>query len=255
MLPKNQQPDIHQAFRNAAQTVTTLYRSAIADLDKARADGYQDAMEELLSFLDQENLGVGDGEGWRIRQWATERYQAHADNSDEEADAQRTGRSSSPVLERTAGAEPATGAVQRERSASEERITVGTAPSVRPESAPQPTEQPQDTEMAPHPPMFHFTAAQPYPSLDSTNDDALSDPTEAARRAFAGPYRRPTHRSHRNMQRDAAMNSAMGSIPLGVLGTGAGTKRKLMENYFGLDLGNNDSRKDGHGGGKRGRMS
>lgn len=259
-LPKTQQQDIHQAFRTAALTVTTLYRSAIADLDKARAEGYQEAMEELLGFLDRENLGVGDGEGWRVRQWATERYQAHAETSDDDTDDKRTGRSSSPVLERTAIPQPAALPVHGESSvstASEGRMTTE-IPPMRPESAPAPlpTEQLQDTEMAPTPPMFHFTASHPYPSFDATTDNTLTDPVEAARRAFPGPYRRPTHRSQRNMQRDAARNSQNNTIPLGVLGTGAGTKRKLMENYFGLDFGGNDHRKDGHGGGgKRGRMS
>lgn len=63
-----------QAFRTAALSVTNLYKSAVVDQATTRQAGYQDALDDLLNFLDRENLGVQDGEGWRIRQWATERY-------------------------------------------------------------------------------------------------------------------------------------------------------------------------------------
>ena len=36
-LPKTRrQPDVHQSFRTAALNVTNLYKSALADLDRAR---------------------------------------------------------------------------------------------------------------------------------------------------------------------------------------------------------------------------
>jgi len=112
-LPKTRrQPDVHQSFRTAALNVTNLYKSALADLDKARTDGYQEALDELLGFLDRENLGVGDGEGWRIRQWATERLdgalprQSSSDSDDEYLDEKRA-RSSSPIMERSMGMDDA----------------------------------------------------------------------------------------------------------------------------------------------------
>ena len=55
-----------QAFKAAALSVTKLYKTAAADQGRTRAEGYQDALDELLAFLDREDIGLSDGEGWRI---------------------------------------------------------------------------------------------------------------------------------------------------------------------------------------------
>lgn len=65
-------------FRTAALSVTKLYKSSITAQKKARAEGYQDCLDDLLQFLDKEHLGLNDGEGWKIRAWANERL----DNGD-----------------------------------------------------------------------------------------------------------------------------------------------------------------------------
>lgn len=65
---------ILQAFKQAALSVTNLYKAAATDQEKARQTGYQDAIEDLLHFLDRENIGLQDGEGWRIREWATAQH-------------------------------------------------------------------------------------------------------------------------------------------------------------------------------------
>lgn len=75
------------AFRQAALSVTNLYKSAASYHDSIRQAGYQDAIDDLLKFLDKENLGLQDGEGWRIRQWATARYDvSHMQQSEGEED-------------------------------------------------------------------------------------------------------------------------------------------------------------------------
>ncbi|KAL7623215.1 hypothetical protein AAE478_006896 [Parahypoxylon ruwenzoriense] len=61
------------AFKAAALSVTKLYKTSAAAQAKARADGYQDCLDDLLTFLDKSAIGLGDGEGWQIRKWATER--------------------------------------------------------------------------------------------------------------------------------------------------------------------------------------
>lgn len=62
------------AFKAAALSVTKLYKASAAAELKSRAEGYQDCLEDLLAFLDKENIGLKDGsEGWRIRQWLRER--------------------------------------------------------------------------------------------------------------------------------------------------------------------------------------
>src|SRR5215469_213606 len=98
--------ELIQAFKQAALSVTALYKTAGAEQARAYQEGYQDALEELLRFLDKENLGLQDGEGWRVRQWATERYQGSsqqaqgASDNEEEAEDEARARSSSPISQR-----------------------------------------------------------------------------------------------------------------------------------------------------------
>lgn len=241
-LPKTkQQPDVHQSFKNAALQLTNLYKSALADVDRARNDGYQEALDDLLSFLDKENLGVGDGEGWRIRQWATERFDgsrhANSDEDDENDMDDKRARSSSPIMERNISPEatrtPDLHADAAQRSDS--------APPVQLEASIT------EPEMSPLHQVFQFSAPQAYPSGVNT-ETALGDFGAAARRAFPTPRReRHSNRSSsRNLQRTATQN-------LFQLGQGAGQKRRMMDSFH--PDGPND-RRDGAGGGpKRGRMT
>ncbi|KAF1843068.1 uncharacterized protein K460DRAFT_378298 [Cucurbitaria berberidis CBS 394.84] len=241
-LPKTRrQPDVHQSFRTAALNVTNLYKSALADIDRARTDGYQEALDELLNLLDKENIGVGDGEGWRIRQWATERLdgalpkQSSSDSDDEYLDDKRA-RSSSPIME-------------RHLSPDGTRTPDAVVDAQRCDSAPAPVQMEATTteaDMTPLHHVFQFSAPQVYPT-GSTNEHAATDVSAAARRAFPAP-RRPSNRpSSRNLQRSAAQN-------LFQLGSGAGQKRRLMQDFFNIDS-NNDRRDGSSGGSKRGRMS
>jgi hypothetical protein len=244
-LPKTRrQPDVHQAFRTAALNVTNLYKSALADLDRARTDGYQEALDELLAYLDKENIGVGDGEGWRIRQWATERLdgalpkQSSSDSDEEYLDDKRA-RSSSPIME------------SRNIGIDDPRALDPIMEAVhRSDSAPPPLQMEATTteaDMSPLHHVFQFSTPQDFPS-GSTNDTTAADVSAAARRAFPTPRRSSNRSSSRNLQRSAAQN-------LFQLGNGAGQKRRLMNDFFNID-GFNDRRDGSSGGGpKRGRMS
>ncbi|CAI6333545.1 unnamed protein product [Periconia digitata] len=234
------QPDTHQSFRSAALTVTNLYKAALADIDRSRSDGYQDALEDLLGFLDKENLGVSDGEGWRIRQWATERLdgslpvQLTGDSDDEE---EKRARSSSPVMERN--------------SSPEETRSVEPAldPAHRSDSAPPPaaTEPSNDADMTPLSTMFNFSSPHAYPTNQSPENTPYDLPA-AARRAFPTPRRT----SHRSSSRSLRQSAAQNIVNL-ASGSGAGQKRKIMHDFFNIDM---NDRRDGPGGGpKRGRMS
>ncbi|KAF2824894.1 hypothetical protein CC86DRAFT_420256 [Ophiobolus disseminans] len=233
-LPRTRrQPDVHQSFRTAALNVTNLYKSALADLDRARSDGYQEALDELLGFLDREKIGMCEGEGGRIRQWAAERLdgalpkQPTSDSDDDDVDDKRA-RSSSPVMEHNL-----VEAAHRADSA---------PPLVHMEA----TSADADTAALDH--VFHFSAPQAYPSSNTnTTDSAVSDFTAAARRAFPNPRRTSTRSSSRTLQRSAAQN-------LFQLGNGAGQKRRLMHDFFNVDT-SNDRRDGSSGGGKRGRMT
>jgi hypothetical protein len=241
-LPKTKrQPDVHQSFRTAALNVTNLYKSALADLDRARTDGYQEALEELLGFLDKENIGVGYGEGWRIRQWTAERLegalpkQSSSDSDEDELDDKRA-RSSSPVMEHS---------LVSEESRMADHVVEA---AYRSDSAPLQTEAmtPEpDTASSHH--VFQFSTPQALPSHNA-NDAAVNDFTAAARRAFPNPRRTSNRPSTRNLQRSAAQNLLQ-------LGNGAGQKRRLMQDFFNVD-GFNDRRDGSSGGGpKRGRMT
>ncbi|GAP83206.2 hypothetical protein SAMD00023353_0402200 [Rosellinia necatrix] len=92
------------AFKAAALSVTKLYKTSAAAQAKSRSDGYQDCLDDLLTFLDKRHIGLGDGEGWQIRKWATERLdgrdlgpQATDDDEDENDKAETV---SSPELPR-----------------------------------------------------------------------------------------------------------------------------------------------------------
>lgn len=243
-LPKTRrQPEAHQAFRTAALNVTNLYKSALADIDNARADGYQEALDDLLAFLDKENMGVGGGDGWRIRQWATERLDGSlpkqsGSDSEEEYLEDRRARSSSPIMERSLGSEEA------------HAVEAATDLAQRSDSAPPPLQMEASTteaDMSPLHHVFQFSTPQAFPN-SSNNDNSTTDVSAAARRAFPTP-RRPTNRaSSRSLQRSAAQNLLQ-------LGNGAGQKRRLMNDFFNVD-GFNDRRDGSSGGGsKRGRMT
>ena len=240
-------PDLLQSFKAAAATVTNLYKAAQADLDNSKADGYQEALEDLIGFLDKQNIGVGDGEGWRIRQWAMERIQGglpgktDSDSEDEVVDEKRA-RSSSPVLDRNASPE----AVRSSEPPHAEN-------PARSDSAPPPQQMEAtltDTDMTPPQAVFQFSSPVAYPSNNTTQDISTSDLHAASRRAFPSP-RRPSNRSQRNLHRTAASN-------LFSLGNGAGQKRKLMQDFFNIDAFSDRRDRDGSGGGggnKRGRMT
>ncbi|KAK7952111.1 uncharacterized protein PG986_007839 [Apiospora aurea] len=69
------------AFKNAALSVTKLYKTSAAAQTKARSDGYQDCLEDLLAFLEKQNIGLADGEGRQIRLWVNERYEGRDSSS------------------------------------------------------------------------------------------------------------------------------------------------------------------------------
>ncbi|KIV96306.1 hypothetical protein PV10_00188 [Exophiala mesophila] len=233
-----------QAFRSAALSVTNLYKSAVTDQAKSRQAGYQEALEDLLGFLDRENLGLQDGEGWRVRQWATERYDGSShqqnDSDDDKSDADTRPRSLSPVRARSP---------EQTRTHSEPpRIEITT------QTEPVQTLPTQD-QTAP-PPVFQFTG-------NSTSDDMQTD--ETANTPYPEPHSTPTSSStapirlevvnnrgsrtphrHNNQRHGSKSNNREFTFT-------AGTKRKLQFPDF-FDISNIGAR-DGFGSSKRGRMT
>ena len=127
--------DLLLAFKDAATSVTKLYKQAHAGASEARQAGYQEAVDDLLSFLDRKQLGLGDGEGWEVRRWATERMQgsSHAglNESEDEKEAEAKAPRPSPVT-RSSAPPDASSPVHRRRSSasrSPPRTAVSASPT------------------------------------------------------------------------------------------------------------------------------
>ena len=256
---RSQAPEVLQAFKGAALSVTNLYKTAVTDQANTRQLGYQDALDDLLSFLDRENLGLQDGEGWKIRQWATERFEGadtngnSIDSDDDRAYTEKRVRSSSPVSQIRTSHE---GLDLRGHSSSD-----NTAP--RTESAPSPAQKEEShSPVNERPTIFTFSAAEPLPNrdvpmhiLDTSSSDLRSsgDSPEATTSQVNGAVRvgvvnrgarmQTRHASTRHNTRSANRDMAFAS----------GTKRKFNLPEF-FDISNVGNSRDGtNGGGKRGR--
>ena len=245
-----------QSFKSAALSVTNLYKTAALDQTRARGAGYQDALDDLLTFLDQQNLGLDDGEGWKVRQWATERLDgsppAHlgSDSDDDRGETAKRARSSSPVVQRTI-APDLERARQPSRSASP--VRAASAPM-----APPPTSQPQNN-LPQNLEVFSFRSAHPYPhDIDMQVADTTSNtppqpeplPSSAVRVEVVPRGSRTPHRGSNHPNRHGARSTASARS----LGTGAGSKRRVpLLDYF--DIGSLGDSKDGREtAGKRSRF-
>lgn len=246
----DQPEQLLDAFKAAALSVTKLYKTSVAAQAKTRQEGYQDCLEELLSFLDKENIGLGDGEGWRIRRWATERLagstEAMAQDRESEDEAEKNERCASPELARSNGAQlnsitEGTQSVTLGTTASkpDETTTPAATDSVARTSTPTPTTVPTQDQ-------FTFQSTMPYPDAPNLATLNLSDshPHSSPASSNASHMSRQTRARH-NLGRPSSRTAA-------ALGRGVGQKRKI--NFAEIfDLGSLGNGKDMFGGGKRSR--
>ncbi|KAK3682140.1 hypothetical protein B0T22DRAFT_276945 [Podospora appendiculata] len=243
--------ELLDAFRAAALSVTKLYKTSASAQAKARADGYQDCLDDLLVFLDKEKMGMADGEGWQIRRWATERLEGRDTISQtvesEEEENDKPEPASSPVLHRSNSVAPLP-AGKHENSMRDSAPPPATAPV-------QPTTYPvaEESEMvAPSMDQFTFQSSHPYPQdayMNLANLD-LSDSQKhntANRTATATGTTRGTRVRNGRVPSRAAISRV------------AGQKRKLgggvnLAEIFDLDsLGHGNGKDVFGGGGKRSR--
>lgn len=249
-----------QAFKSAALSVTNLYKTAASDEVQARRLGYQDALDNLLAFLDKESLGLGDGEGWKVRRWATERLEGTpppiggSDSDDDRGETTKRTRSPSPALQQKPTPEPPE-APTSSPSASPVRIesTVFTVP----------TSAPQTSVFAAGPEIFSFRSSRPYPQdIDMQTDSASPcepDPQSQANGSSTIPavrvevIPRGSRTPHRGVNHGNRPNTRSATSARS-LGSGAGSKRRIAFNEY-FDLGSLGDGRDGSGGGgKRGRF-
>ncbi|KAK4195014.1 hypothetical protein QBC40DRAFT_289783 [Triangularia verruculosa] len=238
--------ELLEAFRAAALSVTKLYKTSAAAQTKSRADGYQDCLEDLLAFLDKENIGLAACDvGSKIRKWALDRSETR-DNatpsleSDDEPEKHEPA-TSSPQAQRTSPPviQPPVdrNEVQMKDSAPPVLTTVPCPPS--------PVVEEVDF-IVPTQETFNFQSTHAYPH-DEAMRLANLNLSDANQQAAA--HNTPNRTTPRNRRRDIRPGRTRRE-----LGQGAGHKRKMnLAEYFDLnnvDLGNG---KDTFGGGKRTR--
>lgn len=223
-----------QVFKNAALSVTNLYRTAEASEHRSRQAGYQDALDELLAFLDQQDIGLADGEGWVIRRWATERLDAqpngHAGSESDEDKMDAANPIQSDTQRKVNAERPATDIRHHERPLAQP-VPNSTALSDAGKSTQEDTcatskekftfrsscQYPRDT--TPHPPNVADINIQGADIHDSS-------PPAPSITVNVLPRPSRTPRSSRHVQR---LPAARG------LGGGAGTKRRVpYGEYFDL---------------------
>ena len=281
---KRQQPtsELLKAFKAAARSVTELYQTASTQeeaIRDSRDAGYREALDELLSYLDQENLGLCDGEGWRVREWATKRYGAVAgvDNEGGETEQGEEYKHESSPPPHNSNLRSTSDTTQQEQPPASHTIE----PSDRTESPSStstaqqsglntPRSRSNSTTKPPSSDVFHFQSSIPFPTqtTQAVNDAEMTDSTERANvpasavRVAVRPSRslhRNTANRHHNQStraqaaRERATMAAL-NASLGSLGPGSGLKRKFpVSEFFGFgDVGsgfNGNSRdRDANGG-------
>ena len=241
-----------QAFKNAALSVTNLYRTAEADESRSRQAGYQEALDDLLSYLDKENIGLDDGEGWRIRQWATEHLDNHpgaqgsSESDEERIETVRPARTTSATNPPRLPDQNSRKTTAPSESSSPVREELPTAVSQHSASPSNPSAQPSGVFTF-RPAHSHTQDADMYSPEIATIDLSHPEPpvqahTSSAITVNVLPRASRVSRGSRQSQRSSTLRN---------LGVGAGSKRRIpLSEYF--DLGS----LEGPGGGsKRGRMT
>ncbi|KAK3935901.1 hypothetical protein QBC46DRAFT_41127 [Diplogelasinospora grovesii] len=236
--------DLLDSFKAAALSVTKLYKSSLASQAKARAEGYQDCLDDLLAFLDKENIGLKDGAAWRIRKWATERLEGQRDavsgtlESDDEVEKAET--ASSPELHRSSSVAPVPSVAREEVHM---RDSAHSAPPAVPVAQPVSSPVVEEPEIVvPTQETFNFQSSHPYPSQDAyinlanlnlSDSQAHSNSSSNATRSLGSTLasRNIRSRNGRPAPRSAAINRVAGQkrkvnlaeiFDLGSLGYGNG---------------------------------
>ncbi|KAI3342172.1 hypothetical protein F4824DRAFT_192568 [Ustulina deusta] len=228
------------AFKAAALSVTKLYKTSVAAQVKSRSDGYQDCLDDLLVFLDKRNIGLGDGEGWQIRKWATERLDGKDSGpqiTDDEEDVDKAETVSSPELQRPTVA------------SSQSPPNDSAPPASHPPVVIEPVVEGPQMITVPTQENFTFQSSHPYPQesyLNIANLD-LSDSIRTSDNTNQGPS--TTTVSHSTRVRKDKRYSRPRNTATGHLGKGAGQKRPInfaeLFDVGGLNLGKDMSGREG----------
>lgn len=197
-------------FKAAALSVTKLYKISAANEARARVDGYQECLEDLLDLLDKEGSSLGEAAHSRLRKWATDRHDGRerSQNLDSDDDVEKVEPTPTPEsAQATETAEPSAVVPSAEE------------PEQEPYSFVVPT---QDT----------FSLASQYPNIATLD---LSDSRPSA-----------TGHSH-SAQRTKTRTNTSGKRSASNLGRGAGSKRRHdYDDFWGGAFSNNGPKRGRH---------
>ncbi|KAI1211623.1 uncharacterized protein F4807DRAFT_418470 [Annulohypoxylon truncatum] len=210
------------SFKAAALSVTKLYKTSAAAQAKARTDGYQDCLDDLLAFLDKSHIGLGDGEGWQIRKWATERLDGRDATQESEDEVDKTEPSSSPEIHRS-GSQSHLSAIRTEphvqhdpapQSVHMQPSTTGNAPTEEQQMITVPSQENFTFRSS------HLYPQESYPNLENLD---LSDSTRTSDSSNSISSTVPiAHPARSRVNRRGPRTR-----PTNQLGKGAGQKRTI----------------------------
>lgn len=242
--PRPQPPEqLLQSFKAAALSVTNLYKNAVCEQSQARQAGYQEAIEDLLQFLDRENLGLGDGEGWSVRQWATERLDSNGVPGSDDDDTEKRARSTTPAAVRKEQSGPDASQSPPKPASSPHDAHVAPQQQQQPQPQPAPPSQPEANSFD-KPAIFTFTSGPSFPQPQEQDVDMQpsENSSDGAPVLSVFPRNSRSQHCHNNLTRSNQRTSTREPS------VGIGSKRKLaVPDFFDLS--------DMFGGGKRGRFT
>jgi hypothetical protein len=222
-LSASRRNNVLAPFRETACSLTALFKTAQNEIDRAYADGARSALEQLLSGMDRENLGLEEGEGWRVRQMVMGLYEglqadegvgrvvAPSSEPEEEQEMDRTSLASSPVRQQEI--RPVGTLAHATRSLSQQPIIEEPEEEASPkETAPQNTTGQLPTTD------FDFRSSYASPLFSSLPEP--TSPSDASRTPTL-----PTNFDFFNIQRVNLLSPSK-TKPGATLGQGAGTKRR-----------------------------
>ena len=247
--PKQATPpeQLLQAFKDAALSVTKLYKTAAADQTQSKQEGYQDCLDDLLAFMDKANIGLSDGEGWKIREWATQRLDGR-ETQDSDEDSDKDQRASSPVVNHKQPAQVSVTNVEQ---------TPATPVEIPETIIEEPVTTPPSTQpIVPPTGNFSFRSNIAYPQEAEMSDDNNHTPMDSSivsqpnSPAVTFARRRDTNRSRNNRHNNRTTSNSHNRRA--VENATTGSKRKINFGEF-FDIG--DSLNPFGGGGKRTRFT
>ncbi|KHE80785.1 hypothetical protein GE21DRAFT_1311788 [Neurospora crassa] len=229
--------DLLEAFKAAALSVTKLYKTTGPAVAKARTEGYQDCLDDLLAFLDRRRLGLSDGEGWIIRSWATERLDGRdlptveSDDDDKiEPALSPQAQSLDPIQEEDSmrDSPPAPAVFENPQEEQQQPQQEYEQPQQEHQQQQrQPPSNPDDFQIVvPTQETFTFQSAHPFPHEEAMKLENLALSDAPRNRSVS------TSTSSRNNRNRALRQSATRT-----LGRGAGQKRKVVDlaEFFRID--------------------